>query len=115
MLRITTVSERGCLTFRLEGRLAGPWVRELQECVGAACARGAGGPTAPPEFDASSSGVRLDLTGVTSIDAAGKDYLAAAHARGAELIAAGCLMRALVAEIKGAALARSESRKSDPS
>ena len=32
MLRITTHNDPGSLTFRLEGRLAGNWVRELEEC-----------------------------------------------------------------------------------
>jgi hypothetical protein len=36
---------------------------------------------------------------VTLIDAGGKAFLAAAHADGAELIACGCLMRAIVAEL----------------
>ena len=45
------------------------------------------------------SALRLDLTGVTMIDAAGKGLLAAAHAQGAELVASGCLMRAIVAEL----------------
>src|SRR5437867_478089 len=32
MLRITTHSEPSRLTFQLEGKLAGPWVRELDAC-----------------------------------------------------------------------------------
>jgi hypothetical protein len=32
MLRITVHDKAGALTFQLEGRLAGPWVRVLQEC-----------------------------------------------------------------------------------
>jgi len=48
--------------------------------------------------------VRVDLTGVTVIEAAGKAFLAAAHARGAELVAPGCLMKAVVAEITRAPL-----------
>lgn len=86
MLRIT-IHQAPALTFQLEGRLAGPWVRELEECwrhatAGdhAACAR-------------------FDLTGVTYVDAAGKEFLAARHAEGARFTAAGCLMRAIVDEI----------------
>jgi hypothetical protein len=41
------------------------------------------------------------LTQVTHIDSAGKSFLAARHADGAELIAAGCWTRALVAQIVG--------------
>jgi hypothetical protein len=32
MLRITVHDKPEALTFQLEGRLAGPWVRVLQEC-----------------------------------------------------------------------------------
>jgi hypothetical protein len=42
---------------------------------------------------------RFDLTAVTSIDAAGKAYLAAMHRQGAEFVAADCLTKAIVAEI----------------
>jgi hypothetical protein len=87
MLRITIHDEPGSLTFQLEGKLAGPWVRELENCwqsIPAGQRKGA---------------VRFDLIGVTSIDAAGKEFLAARHTQGAEFLACGCLMRAVVAEI----------------
>ena len=32
MLRITVHENQESLTFQLEGRLAGPWLRELEEC-----------------------------------------------------------------------------------
>jgi anti-anti-sigma regulatory factor len=89
MLRITTHADGQSLTFQLEGRLAGAWVRELEGSWQQASAE-----TRKPY-------IRFDLTGVTYVDAAGKEFLAARHARGAELIAAGCLMRAIVAEITG--------------
>jgi anti-anti-sigma regulatory factor len=44
-------------------------------------------------------GLRVDLTGVTFIDAAGKACLAAMHRQGAEFIAADCLTKSIVAEI----------------
>ena len=87
MLRITVHGNRGSLTFQLEGRLAGPWVRELKECWRSALAR------------QRKSVLRVDLTGVTFIDDAGKAYLAALHRLGAEFVAADCLTKALVAEI----------------
>jgi hypothetical protein len=46
--------------------------------------------------------LRVDLTGVTFIDAAGKEFLAAMHTEGAEFLARGCLMGAVVAEITNA-------------
>ena len=90
MLRITVHENPGCLTFQLEGKLAGPWVRELEACWQQTLA-GRPGPV-----------VRVDLKGVTYLDAAGKAALAALHARGAGLVAAGCAMNAVVAEIRGA-------------
>jgi hypothetical protein len=45
--------------------------------------------------------VQIDLTGVTYLDDSGKKLLAALHAQGAEFVAAGCLMKAIVAEITG--------------
>lgn len=86
MLRITLHDDPGSLRLQLEGKLAGPWVREAEHCWQKALA----------EHKAVQ---RLDLTGVTMIDSAGKTFLAAAHARGAELVASGCFMRAIVAEI----------------
>ena len=87
MLRITVHDEQGSLTFQLEGRLAGPWVRVLEECWPGALAR-----QRKPIL-------RVDLTGVTAIDAGGRAHLAAMHREGAELVAADCLTKAVVAEI----------------
>ena len=87
MLRITVHDDPGSVTVQLEGRLAGPWVREIDECR----QRTLAGRRRPA--------VRFDLTGVTFIDAAGKAYLAAMHRQGADLVAADCLTKAIVAEI----------------
>lgn len=87
MLRITVLDKSDDLTFRLEGRLAGPWVGELAACWETTLV------THPH------SNPRIDLAAVTFVDAAGKTFLAAKHAEGAELIASCCLMRAVVAEI----------------
>jgi anti-anti-sigma regulatory factor len=87
MLRITVHDTPAALTFQVEGRLAGPWVGEVEECR----QRTLAGRRSPV--------VRFDLTGVTSIDAAGKAYLAALHRLGAEFVAADCLTKAIVAEI----------------
>ena len=87
MLRITVHDNPPALTFQLEGSLAGPWLRELEECWQRALAR-----RRKPIL-------RVDLTGVTFIDPAGKTCLAALHRQGAEFVAADCLTRAVVAEI----------------
>jgi anti-anti-sigma regulatory factor len=87
MLRITVHDNLEALTFQLEGKLAGPWVRELEVC----CRQTLAGRL--PQA------VRVDLAGVTFIDDAGKAYLEVLHRQGAELAAADCLTKAIVAEI----------------
>ena len=87
MLRITVHDNPESVTFQLEGRLAGAWVREVEECRQRTLA-GRRGPAG-----------RFDLVGVTFIDDAGKAYLAAMHCQGAEFVAADCLTKAIVAEI----------------
>lgn len=87
MLRITVHNEPEALTFQLEGRLTGPWVRVLEESWQDALAR-----QRKPIL-------RVDLTGVTSIDAAGRACLAAMYCEGAEFVTADCLTKAVVAEI----------------
>jgi hypothetical protein len=87
MLRVTIHDAPGSLTFQLEGRLVGPWVQEAQGCWQRIL---------PSQRI---TGIRFDLTAVTMIDDAGKAFLAAAHADGAQLVASGCLMRAIVAAI----------------
>lgn len=68
MLRITTrESVVGPPELRLEGRLAGPWVGELERA-------------ASPH-----PGVSLDLSGITFADAAGVDLLRHLIARGASV------------------------------
>lgn len=87
MLRITAADEPRVLSFRLEGRLEGPWVDELEHCWHGMVAR-VGTPR-----------LRVDLTGVTFVDAAGKAQLAAMHRQGAEFITGDCLTTAIVVEI----------------
>ncbi len=92
MLRITVHDNPRVLTFQLEGKLAGPWLRELEECWQSTLAS-----QRKPRL-------RVDLTGVTFIDAAGQVCLAALHRQGAEFHAADCLTRAIVDEITQAPL-----------
>lgn len=89
MLRITANDNPRVLTLRLEGRLEGPWVRELEQSWRSLL------------DDASEPTVCVDLTDVTYIDAAGKARLAEMHQRGAQFIAGDCLTKAIVAEIVG--------------
>jgi ABC-type transporter Mla MlaB component len=87
MLRVTTHSTSDSLTFQLEGRLVGPWVTELGDCWRKTAQ---GGKLA----------VRIDLRAVTYVDAAGQELLADLHRQGADLVASGCQMKALVGEIE---------------
>jgi hypothetical protein len=101
MLRITVNDRPQIITFRLEGRLAGPWVRELGMCwLGTAGRRG-------------EPNLCVDLTAVTFIDAAGEAILAAMHRQGAEFIAADCVTKAVVAEITQAPRSRRRACESE--
>jgi ABC-type transporter Mla MlaB component len=89
MLRITADDKPRVVTYRLEGKLEGPWVQELERCWRDIAA------------DANRPALRVDLTGVTYVDAAGKAQLAEMHRRGAKFIAGDCLTAAIVDEIGG--------------
>ncbi|MGH7256167.1 MAG: hypothetical protein ACREI3_10360 [Nitrospirales bacterium] len=83
---------------RLEGRLAGPWVKELERSWRIVA-------------DPQRSRIVVDLTGITFIDPEGKALLAKMWRKGAKLHAAGCLTRCIVEEITKADRA-SSSRSS---
>jgi len=86
MLRITTQVDTGTTTLKLDGRLAGPWVAELERCW-----RGAldtlGGRL-----------LRLDLTGVTYIDAAGKQLLDLMTCQQTQLLGVGLMAQSIIEE-----------------
>lgn len=84
MMRITLQREAGFLVFVLAGKLAGPWVKELEHCW-----RTAVGMQSMPR-------VRVDLSAVTFIDTQGKEILAQMYRKGADLAATGCLNRCIV-------------------
>ncbi len=86
MLKITSHRDGAALTLQLEGKLAGPWVAELEACW-RATGSGSDGP------------IRVDLSAVTFVDSAGRDLLALLHEHGAEFIAEDCMMCAIVSEI----------------
>ena len=87
MLRITVERQNDATIFELEGKLAGPWVMELEQCWRAVMAKAAGGL------------IKVHLRAVSYVNAAGKELLAEMYRQGAELVAAGCMTRAIVAEI----------------
>jgi anti-anti-sigma regulatory factor len=88
MLRITITTHSDDVTVALEGRLAGLWVSELAQCWS----------TLTDTHDARA--IRVDLDAVTFIDAAGKGLLRTMHDAGATLAASGCMIRAILDEIR---------------
>ena len=85
MLKITTRSDPVATILELEGRLAGPWVQELEGCWREA--RNADRP------------IKVLLCAVTFVDERGRDLLIEMYRRGAELVAEGCMNKAIVEEI----------------
>jgi anti-anti-sigma regulatory factor len=85
MLRLTKIEDGARTVIIVEGKLTGATLGSLVELM-----KGipAGAVEAQP--------VVVDLMGVTSIDAAGKQLLKELHGRGATLRAKGCLNRAIV-------------------
>ena len=88
MMRITIHEQAGLLIFQVEGKLVGPWVSELENCWQQTLSS-----------RRLSTIVCVDVSEVTHVDAGGKQLLATMHAHGVELIAACCLMKAVVAEV----------------
>jgi anti-anti-sigma regulatory factor len=91
MLKVTTTAQNQMVTLKLEGKLAGPWVQEVNRVW----------------IDAAQSprkGCVVDLRSVTFIDRSGQALLANMSRQGAELIAADCLTRDIVDEIRNSNL-----------
>jgi hypothetical protein len=90
MLKITDQEDaaQASMSIILEGKLAGPWVKELSSHW-------------RQIFGSRQGGAVIDLTGVTFIDANGKALLTKLWQQGAELRAAGCLTKCIVEEITG--------------
>jgi anti-anti-sigma regulatory factor len=97
MLKITTLINAESTTFRLEGRLAGPWVQELERCWLSTVSAKTRSP------------LSVDLSAVSYVDAEGKELLNKIYQAGAELVASGCLTSCVVKEITQAV--RSGERK----
>ena len=87
MLKITIEYEVEEVCLRLEGDLAGTWVREVEEAWRALQATPGGRPA------------YLDLTGVVRVDDAGRYLLALIHATGARMVSTGLAMKDLLDSI----------------
>ena len=86
-LKITVHDDTRAITLKLEGSLAGPRVRVLEECWQNTLAS----LRRPMVF--------VDLSGMTFIDDTGQACLAAMHSQGVEFIAPDALSKNIVAEI----------------
>jgi hypothetical protein len=89
MLMITIETEGADVVLRLDGRLAGPEARELANSWNAG------------RFRQSHQRVTLDLTGVTSVDMAGSEFLVEVCRRGDRLIG-GATTRTILAAVMSA-------------
>lgn len=87
MLRITVHQASQTIRLQLEGRLAAPWLDELDESFQRAVASEGG------------SKVAVDLTGLISIDRAGRTYLEAMHRHGVQFIVGDCETKSIIDEI----------------
>ncbi|HSL20216.1 MAG TPA: STAS domain-containing protein [Vicinamibacterales bacterium] len=87
MLRITEQRTPDRVVLKLEGRVSGDWVREVDACWRAAVEAN------------SNASILVDLTEVDRVDLAGQGLLARMHRAGARFVTRGCQMRELVREI----------------
>lgn len=86
MLRITLREDGRSATLKLEGRLLGPWVDELERTW-----------RAIPSPD--TGNLLVDLCAVSSVDARGKDLLARMHRSGAKLTADTLMTRYIIEQV----------------
>ena len=85
MLRITIQKGSGPAILKLEGKLAGPWVKELKDVWRSESAAGA---------------VLVDLFEVSFVDASGKHLLTQMWEKGADFVADSPLMKQVIEEVK---------------
>lgn len=101
MLKITLSRDEQGLTVALAGKLAGPWVRELEQCW------------RQTEASERKSAV-IDLRETTFIDADGKMLLASLCQQGVTFRTGGCLTRAIVEDLTTSCRDRSRERSDGP-
>jgi ABC-type transporter Mla MlaB component len=97
MFRITSHIDGDEIVLKLEGCLIGDWVQELDTCWMNAAARPAG------------RRIRVDLSDVCHVDAAGRALMTAMYRAGAHFVTRGCVMPEVVREIAEAIDARGRS------
>ena len=101
MLRITINNHAPETSFVLEGKLVGPWVKELEKCWKRALA-------ADP-----ANAILVNLAAVTFIDSDGRELLARMRREGVRLLSHGVLIDAMVAKIEAEEARRKNTECSD--
>jgi hypothetical protein len=84
MLKVTVQADAGVFVLELEGKLAGPWVKELEQAWRTARSTQQSYP------------VRVDMSSVTCIEKEGEDLLGRMYREGAKLVTRGCLNKCIV-------------------
>src|SRR5215831_9229074 len=84
MMRVTRQQDGETITLKIEGCLAGEWANEMKRCWDEV------------KDDTRPRVIRIDLTGVTFIDAAGRELLAQMLASGVITGAANVMTKAVV-------------------
>lgn len=106
MLKITIDEKDQLTSIRLEGKLAGPWVGELERVWSASRRKPEGG-----DF---SMDISVDISEVTFIDPEGRQLLARMYGDGVKLRVSGCMNRSIVEQIEqehsGGGRVRQDSR-----
>jgi anti-anti-sigma regulatory factor len=87
MMRITRQQDGAAITLKIEGWLAGELANELERCWDEL------------RDDAGTRVIRIDLAGVTFIDAAGRGLLARMFARGVIATAVNVMTKAVVEQL----------------
>jgi anti-anti-sigma regulatory factor len=88
MLRIYIHDEVPVTSFVVEGKLVGPWVKELERCWQSVMAAN------------TSRSMLVDLAQVTFIDSEGRALLTRMRQKGAKLLSSGVLINSIVADIE---------------
>jgi hypothetical protein len=84
VLRVTTISAKGSPVLRLEGKLGGPWVDELQNCWN---------DVATKKHE---SAIKIDMRGVSYVDHSGRNLLLRMEREGATLTECSDFIRQLL-------------------
>ena len=100
MLRITTSETGREVKFKLEGKLSGPWVSELQRCWQAST------------DIYKNKEIVVELSGVTFVDTSGKQLLNTISCQGGKLTGCGLVPKSLIEEIAEPRQNRSKEPKS---